>query len=341
MNATAVHDRQTMRAIEVREFGDPQVLRLVDAPIPSPKPGQVLIEVAVADVMFLDVRLRSGWGTDYFTLPLPYVPGGGVGGTVVGVADDEGISLLGRRVISRTAASGIGRGLPIGGYAEFALADAGTVVPVPDELALDVATALVHDGRTALAAFEGAQIRPGERVLITAAAGGLGTLLTQLSTRAGAEVIAGVSSAAKAELSTALGATDAVRYTTDDWPEQVRQITGNGVDMVFDGTGGSVGGIAAATLRPGGRFIGYGSAAGTFADLGGSGADVSATALSQLNADPYTGGQSLLHRVIQIAASGDLRVQVGQTYALADAATAHTTIESRRSLGRTLLLMTP
>jgi len=342
MDATDTTGRNTMRAIEIREFGDPQVLHMRYAPVPSPTTGQVLIEVAAADVMFLDARLRSGWGTDHFKMPLPYTPGGGVGGTIVEVADDRDRSLSGRRVISKTAASGVVGGLPIGGYAEFTLARADVVVPIPDDLAIEDATALVHDGRTALAAFDTAGVTPGDRVLITGAAGGLGTLLTQLSRNAGAEVIAGVSSAPKAQLSTALGATATVRYDSDSWPERVREVTGaDGVDVVFDAVGGSLGAIAAAALRPGGRFLGYGSASGTFADIQNARRDASVTSLRRLTIDASIDWQALAHRAVRMAADGELKVHVGQTFPLADAAAAHTMIESRAGLGRTLLLMAP
>ncbi len=131
-----------MRAVHATEFGGPEVLSVHEVPEPVVGPGQVVVDVAAADVMFLDVQLRSGWGTEFFHLEPPYVPGGAVAGVVVSVGPQVDPSWVGKRVVTDTAASAIGGGQPIGGYAEQALAKAETLVTVPEGLSLSAAVAL-------------------------------------------------------------------------------------------------------------------------------------------------------------------------------------------------------
>lgn len=329
-----------MQAVQVKEFGGPEVLELQQVPAPTPEAGQVLIQVETADVMFLDTRLRSGWGTDFFPVQPPYIPGGAVGGTVRAVGPGIDNTWLGRRVAARTAASGIGGGVPTGGYAEQALATADLLTPVPDEVSIDQATALVHDGFTALAVFDRAAVRAGDRVLITAAAGGLGTLLIQLARQAGAQVIAAARGEEKLALTERLGAHTAIDYSEPGWTERVLAATGGaGPRVVLDGAGGEYGDSALVITAAGGRFIGYGAAAGEF---GGSAPASSAergidmAGLHDLNA-----GDDLhveyATRILDAVATGAVEVVIGQTYSLADAARAHAAIEARTALGRTLL----
>jgi NADPH2:quinone reductase len=328
-----------VQAVQVKEFGGPSVLEVRELPVPEPEAGQVLIRVAAADVMFLDTRLRSGWGTDFFPVQPPYVPGGAVGGVVTAVGSSVDPALLGTRVTARTVASGIGGGLPIGGYAEFALAGAEQLNRIPDGVSVDRATAVVHDGHTALAAFERAGLRPGQRVLITAAAGGLGTLLTQLAHRAGTQVIAAARGDAKLALTRRLGAETAIDYSETGWTDRALAATGGrGPDVVFDGAGGDPGDAALRIVPGGGLFIGYGAAAGEFAAGAESarGRGVEVLSLYDLN----TGNDSRARyatRILELLATEQLAVVIGQTFPLADAAAAHAAIENRSALGRTML----
>ncbi|NUP28425.1 MAG: zinc-binding dehydrogenase [Nocardia sp.] len=329
-----------MQAVQVKEFGGPDVLEIREVPAPEPAAGQVLVRVAAADVMFLDTRLRSGWGTDFFAVQPPYVAGGAIGGTIEAVGSGVDPALLGTRVTARTVASGVGGGLPIGGYAEQALADAGQLNRIPDGVTVEQATAVVHDGHTAMAAFERAEIRPGQQVLITAAAGGLGTLLTQLARRAGASVIAAARGETKLALTRRLGAGVTVDYSETDWTAQVLAATGDkGPDVVFDGAGGAPGDAGLRITAPGGLFIGYGAAAGEFA---GAAAD-DARGVEVLGLyDLGIGNDSRARyatRILELLADRELEVVVGQTFPLADAAAAHAAIEARTALGRTLLLV--
>jgi NADPH2:quinone reductase len=145
-----------MRAIQVAAFGDPDVLSPVDLPDPVPGPGQVVVGMAAADVIFVDTLLRGGWGQDFFPRTLPYVPGGGGAGAVVETGDGVDPAWIGRRVVVRTST----------GYAERVVADVEEIMPVPDGLAIEAAAALVHDGVTALSLDRLGKPEKGEWVLV-------------------------------------------------------------------------------------------------------------------------------------------------------------------------------
>ncbi|TLG10809.1 zinc-binding dehydrogenase [Nocardia cyriacigeorgica] len=329
-----------MRAVYATKFGGPEVLEVRDVPEPVPGAGEVLVDVVAADVMFLDTKLRSGWGTDFFPVEPPYVPGGAVAGVVVAVGPVVDPSWIGRRVSTQTVRSGIGGGLPIGGYAEKSLARADTLTPVPDEVTLEQAVALAHDGKTALAVFDRAAIESGEWVLITAAAGGLGTLLTQLARGAGAKVIAAARGESKLELAERLGAAVLVDYSEPGWVDEVRAATGGaGVQVVLDGAGGELGGAAAEALADGGRFIGYGSAAGDFAAVDTDAAQrrgLTVLGLFDITSEA-TDWLALAERALTEVAAGRVEVVIGQTFPLENADRAHAAIDSRSAIGRTLL----
>ncbi|HEX6024361.1 MAG TPA: zinc-binding dehydrogenase, partial [Solirubrobacter sp.] len=191
-----------MRAIWLREFGPPSVLEPGEAPEPD---GGPLIEVAYANITFVETQVRAGRAP--FEVTLPMIPGNGVGGY-----------LDGRRVVASLGGSG--------GYAERAVGV--EVFDVPKHRSLEDAVALLADGRTATLLADAAAIAPGERVLVLAAAGGVGTLLVQLAAAAGAHVIAAASTEAKREVARSLGAAETCGY---DAPPPA-------VDVVFDGVGG-------------------------------------------------------------------------------------------------------
>ncbi|MBF6164889.1 zinc-binding dehydrogenase [Streptomyces gardneri] len=329
-----------MRVVQAVEFGGPEVLVVRELPDPVAGPGEVVVDVAAADVMFLDTRLRSGWGTDFFAIEPPYVPGGAIAGVVSSVGPDVDPAWVGKRVSTPTAASGIGGGLPIGGYAEKALAKVDTLVTVPEELTAAQAVALAHDGRTALAVFDRATVRPGEWVLITAAGGGLGILLIQLARAAGANVVAAARGATKLELAQRLGATAVVDYSAPDWAAKARAATGgDGAHVVLDGAGGALGEAALTAVADGGRFLGYGAAAGEFATLDQEAAQ--ARGINVYGLFDITGAetdwQALARRAQEEVAAGRLEVVIGQTFPLDRADQAHAAIESRTAVGRTLL----
>ncbi|WP_131738546.1 zinc-binding dehydrogenase [Actinomadura roseirufa] len=311
-----------MRAVWLREFGGPEVLVPGEAPDPVAGDGQVLVDVEFANVTFVETQFRSGAASPFRAEP-PLVPGNGVGGVVVDVGAGADPALKGRRVVSATGGSG--------GYAARAAVDAAGLYPVPDGLALDEAVALLADGRTAAMLVRAAAPRPGERVLVEAAAGGVGTLLVQLAKAAGAVVVGAAGGGPKADVARGAGADEVVDYREPGWGEAAGE-----VDVVFDGVGGEVAREAFGLLRRGGRMVSFGLASGEWADVPEEEAAARGVALVRPQASPeelreFTVG------VLEAAAAGRLRPVIGQRFALEDAAGAHAAIEARATVGKTLL----
>ncbi|MFG3554165.1 zinc-binding dehydrogenase [Micromonospora sp. NPDC047557] len=315
-----------MRAIWLREFGGPEVLTPGPAPDPSPGPGQVLIDVAHANITFVETQQRSGRPGPFQYTP-PLIPGNGVGGVITAVGPDVDPARIGQRVVSATGGSG--------GYAERAVVDASAPIDVPAGLALDAAVAMMADGRTATMLVEAVDVRPGDRVLVEAAAGGVGSMLVQLATRAGARVIGVAGGPRKVDLLPGLGAEVAVDYRLPGWADRVRDAVG-GVDVVFDGVGGSVARTAFELLAPGGRMISFGLASGEWSPVAPEAAAERRITLVRPDVPParlraYTIG------ALADAAAGQLRPLIGQRFPLERAADAHAAIEARATVGKTLL----
>lgn len=323
-----------MRVVRAERFGGPEVLVASEVVDPVAGPEQVVVAVAAADVLFLDTQLRGGWGRDFFAIEPPYVPGNGVAGQVIVGGDGIDPGWVGCQVVVRTGGCG--------GYAEQVVAPANALVPVPNGLDAREAAALMHDGPTALGLADGAQIRPGEWVLVVGASGGLGILLVQVAKAAGARVIGAARGPRKLGLARDLGAEAVVDYTEPDWPDRVRQATGgSGVHVVFDGVGGDIGGVAFGVTSAGGRFSAHGAPSGDFAaidleDAARRGVAVRGIEQVQFAPDDV---KRLTERALAEAAAGRLRPIVGQTFPLDRAAEAHAAIESRSVVGKTLLLV--
>jgi NADPH:quinone reductase len=320
-----------MRAIQVAAFGGPEALVPVELPDPVPGPGQVVVAMAVADVIFLDTLLRSGWGLDFFPRTLPYVPGGGGAGVVVETGEGVDPAWIGRRAVVQASA----------GYAERVVASVEEIVPVPDGLAMEQAAALVHDGVTALRLDRLGMPERGEWVLVAAAAGGAGSLLVQLAIDAGARVVAAASSDPKRALARELGAEVAVNYTQSDWIVQVREATGGGAALVYDGAGGALGTVALDAVADGGRFITYGTADGFAAPDPESAARRGIRMISPLlngPLDPET-AHELLSLALQRASEGRLQPVIGAAYPLEQAAEAHRALAARATVGKSILVI--
>jgi NADPH2:quinone reductase len=302
----------------MREFGPPEVLRPAEVDEVSAGPGEVVIEAEYANVTFVETQIRAGRAPHPSMLPaLPVILGNGTGGTVAG-----------RRVVASLNGTG--------GYAERVAVDARRLIEVPDGVTLRNAVALLADGRTALGLVRRAGLREGETVLVEAAAGGVGTLLVQLARRAGARVVALAGQPGKLALARDLGADLTVDYRLADWPDRVREATGQ-VDVVFDGVGGEVGQAAFGLLGAGGRFYPFGMASGGFAPITPElAAEHGVTVLRGGPADPDESA-ALTREALAEAAAGRLRPVIGQEFALAEAAAAHAAIEARATIGKTLL----
>ena len=307
-----------MRAVVIRRFGPPEVLEPAEVDEALAGPDEVVVDVEFAGVTFVETQVRAGRPPHPSMLPaLPAVLGNGVGGTVAG-----------RRVVASLNGTG--------GYAERAVSPAARLIEIPDGVATRDAVALLADGRTALALARRAGLRADDTVLIEAAAGGVGTLLVQIARRAGARVVALAGQPRKLALARDLGADLTVDYSHDDWAEQVRAATGE-VDVVFDGVGGDIGRAAFGLLGPGGRFCPFGMASGSFAPVTAELAQArEVTVLPGAPASPEE-LTALARTALAEAAAGRLRPVIGQEYVLASAADAHAAIESRSTVGKTLL----
>ncbi|NEA41913.1 zinc-binding dehydrogenase, partial [Streptomyces sp. SID11385] len=240
-----------MLAVRMRRFGPPDVLVPEEVPDPVPGPGEVVVDVRAAGVHLVDTRLRAGAGGP---LPkLPTVPGREVAGVVSGLGEGTDPALRGTRVAAHL-------GNAPGGYATRALVPAANLLPVPDGLGLAAAVALVGTGRTALGILNFASLSAADTVLVPAAAGGLGILLTQYASGAGATVVGLAGGPAKTRLVRENGAAHAVDYTRPDWPARVREALGSErpVTVVFDGVGGEVAREAYGLLADGGRYLVHG-----------------------------------------------------------------------------------
>lgn len=320
-----------MQAVRLSEFGPPEVLEAAEVPDPVAGPGQVVVEVAYASITFVETQVRAGRPPNPAMLPeLPAILGNGVAGVVISLGDGTDPALLGARVVSTTGGSG--------GYADQVAVAGDTVHVIPDGLATDSAIALLADGRTAMGLVEAAAIAPGETVLVEAAAGGVGSLLVQLATSAGARVVAVAGGPDKLALARSLGADVAVDYRAPGWATEVRRRVGT-VDVVFDGVGGTTGRDGYHLLRDGGRFVAFGMASGSFADLAdGDRPDVARVGLGALTPDDL---YRLTRAALDAGADGRLRPVIGHRVPLSRAADAHAAMEARSTLGKTLLVTEP
>jgi NADPH2:quinone reductase len=328
-----------MKSIRFSRFGGPEVLELVHEPLPELARGQVLVRVRASGVNLADSLMREN---RYAVTPvLPAVPGFEVAGTVERIADD----VLGIVPGARVAVPLFASGAITGGYQELVAVDASIVVPIPDAVSFEVATALMMQGLTAHYLVQ--EIPPkGKSVLVTAAAGGVGTLLVQLTRRAGArQVIAGASSEQKLSLARELGATGGVDYTARDWIERLmRETDGIGPELVYESVGGDVTRGALTALAPRGNLVVYGALNIQDFALG-------VPALVQLIFKNQTltgfalptlltreGLKAALGSLFELARRGELTAIIGARFPLERAAEAHELLAARRSTGKLVLV---
>ncbi|MBJ7330398.1 MAG: zinc-binding dehydrogenase [Solirubrobacteraceae bacterium] len=325
-----------MYAIRQHEFGPPETLIYEERSDPIAGEGQVRIGVRAAGVHLLDTKIRAGESGGPFPLPdLPMTPGREVAGVIDQVGAGVDPSWLGKRAVAHL-------GQASGGYAELAVREAGFVHAIPEVLPFEAAVAAIGTGRTAQGILDVAQLQADDAVLVTAAAGGIGSLLVQASRTAGAFTIGLAGGDGKVARVRALGADAGVDYTQDAWPNAVREALGDRkLTVVFDGVGGKVGPAAMRLLSPGGRILLFGWSAGeptqiTTADLYGGGLTASAAIGPRLLSHP--GGLRVFEdAALAAAADGSLVPLVDEPFALADAGAAHAALESRGTVGKVVL----
>lgn len=291
-----------------------------------PGRGEAVINVAVADVLWVETMIRQGEGGPHFDVTPPYIPGGAVAGRVGAVGEEVDSGWIGRRVVARTGQRG--------GYAEQAVVPADRLSAVPREVALREAAAVLHDGPTALALFEGAEIGSGDRVLVVGASGGLGIVSVQLARARGARVVAVARDDRKLSRIRQLGADAVIDSEAPDWVEQARVALGaDGADVVLDNIGGRVGEAAFAVIAPGGRFSAHGTPSGEFAAIDPAAAE--RRGVTVVGIVDVQLGEADLKRLTEQAlaevAAGRIDPIVGQTF-------PHAAMEERSVFGKTLLL---
>ena len=309
-----------MKAIWFERKGGPEVLEVRDVPDPVAGEGELVVEVEAVGVNYRDVyeREREGYGA-----AAPGIIGAEGGGTASGG--------------ERLAWSG-----GTGSYAERVAIAVNKTVPIPDGVPTDVAVAVLLQGMTAhYLAHDSYPIADGDWVLVHAAAGGVGLLLTQIAKLRGGRVIATVSSDAKAELARGAGADEVIGY--EGFAERAKELSGGGVAAVYDGVGRTTFDQGFEALRPFGRMILYGSASGRpdpfdphTLETGGS------LYVQRPTLQTYTRTPELLREraaaVFALVASGELEVRIGGRYPLAEARRAHEDLEARRTTGKLLLI---
>ncbi|UED84784.1 zinc-binding dehydrogenase [Streptomyces profundus] len=334
-----------MHAIRLHAFGPPENLvhERVDDPVPAP--GQVRIAVAAAGVHLVDTALRSGvpLGGHWKPTPLPTVPGREVAGTVDALGDGVDPAWLGRRVSAHL-------GMVPGGYAELAVTAVEKLHPLPDDLPETHAVALLGTGRMTMGILRFAAIQPGDTVLVLAAAGGIGALLTQVARHRGATVIGAAGGPAKVETVRGLGADLAVDYDRADWADTVRGAFGDRpVRYVFEGVGGERALAAIRLLAPGGAHLAYGTASQGIGDAESATLPKEELAERGITSEVVL-GPALFERIggmenlgvleeeaLDLAREG-VAVPLTQTFPLAEAAAAHRALESRATVGKVVLV---
>jgi NADPH:quinone reductase len=324
-----------MRVVRATGFGGPDVLEPGEAPEPEPGPGEMAVDVALAEVLFLDTQLRAGWGREHFTLELPFVFGEGVAGVVASVGDGVDERWIGRPVIASMSKAGEYRG---GGYAERAVVATERALEVPDGVELQQAIAALHDGLMGVSRLEKARTGPGDVVLVTAAGGGIGAWLVPLAARAGATVIAAARGERKLALAREWGAHVVVDYTRNDWTDRIRsEIGGRAVDAVFDGAGGRIGAAAFELTGRGSVFFSYGAAGGDFPDVRAEAERRGVRIVGLEERITASEQRRWVAAALARLAARDVGAVIGQVVPLERAADAHAAIEARRVPGKTLL----
>ena len=321
-----------MRAIVVTEHGGPEVLDLQDRPDPSPGPGELLVAVEAIGVNFRDVYEREGKGTHVSETPHP----AGVEGAGTVSAVGEGVTRLseGDRVVWSNAP---------GSYAEQVLVSEDAAVGLPDGVSSELAAAAILQGTTAhYLATSTYPIQEGDWVIVHAAAGGVGLLLTQIAKRRGGRVIATTSTDEKAALARGAGADETIGY--DGFAERARELTGGeGVHAVYDGIGKTTFDESIAALRPRGYMVLYGAASGPPPPVEIAVLNAKSLFLTRPTLAHYgQTGDELRERageLLEWVAAGELDVRIGARYALEDAARAQSDLESRGTTGK--LILTP
>jgi NADPH2:quinone reductase len=322
------------KAIRIHETGGPEVMRFEDYDPGRPAAGEALVRHEAVGLNFIDVYHRNG------TYPLPSLPAvPGMEGVGVVEAVGEGVTEVaaGDRVAYA--------GLPPGAYAEARLIPAHRLVRLPDAISTRQGAAMMLQGMTARYLLHGCyKVKSGDRILIHAAAGGVGLIVCQWANHLGATVIGTVGSEEKAELARAHGCHYTILYDREDFTERTREITdGRGVDVVYDSVGQATFMKSLDCLRPMGMMVSFGQSSGLVAPFNpGLLSAKGSLFLTRPTLMTYTAQRDDLlehaHDLFEVVQNGAVKIEVRQTYALSEAAKAHADLEARKTTGSTILL---
>ncbi|BBO70705.1 quinone oxidoreductase [Desulfosarcina alkanivorans] len=322
------------KAVRIHETGGPAVMRWEDYDPGAPGPGEVRLNQEAVGLNFIDVYHRTG------LYPLPALPGV-LGLEGAGVVESVGAGVSDVKPGDRVAYAGI----PPGAYAQVRCIPAHRLVRLPDSITTRQAAGMMLRGMTARYLLFGCYpVKAGDRILIHAAAGGVGAIVSQWASHLGAEVIGTVGSAKKAEIAKANGCAHPIRYGDVDFAEQVQDITGGrGVDVVYDSIGQATFMKSLDCLRPMGTMVSFGQASGAVAPLEiGVLAAKGSLFLTRPSLMAYTARREDLldhaRDLFDVVGKGAVTISIGQTYRLEDAARAHQDLENRKTTASTVLI---
>lgn len=322
-----------MKAIKFHKTGGPEVMQYEDITLDAPGPGEVRLRHTAIGVNYLDTYYRSG----AYPLPLP----SGLGSEAAGVVEAVGEGVTTLKVGDRVA---YGAG-PIGSYSQARNMPANRLSKLPDTISDETAAAMMLKGMTVRYLLrETYKVKAGETILWHAVAGGVGLIAVQWAKHLGVRVIGTTSSPEKAALAKSMGCDEVINYTSENVAERVRELTdGKGVPVVYDGVGQATLNASLDSLSPFGLLVNFGSASGpvTGFDTGILAAKGSLY-LTRPGLNTYFDSDEALQAnvadLFDVVGSGAVRIEVNQTYPLADAVKAHQDLEGRKTTGSTILL---
>lgn len=318
-----------MRAIQITEHGGPDVLIPVETDVPEPRPGEVLVRTGAVGVNYIDTYLREG----VYPSELPFVPGSEGAGVVEAVGVDAPDLVVGDRVAWCQVP---------GSYAQYVVAPTEALVAVPEGVDDDVAASMLLQGLTAhYLITDTHRAAEGDWVLVTAGAGGVGQLLIQLAVSRGFRVITTTSTEEKAAMCRDLGATHVLLYSEAS-PDRVRELSGGGVAVVFDGVGRDTFDASLASLARRGSLVLFGAASGPVPPVDPQRLNAAGSVFltRPTLADFIATTEEYRTRaseVLEGIVDGSLRLRVGATFGLSEAAEAHRALQSRRTTGSVVL----
>jgi NADPH2:quinone reductase len=321
-----------MKAIRVQHTGGPEVMELVEVPVPQAKSGEAVVKVSVAGLNSIDGHFRDG----SLRTPLPFIPGQ----EGSGVVSSAGSNVQTVKVGDRVAWSGA-----LGSYAEYVAASADSLVPVPRTVTDQQAAAAMMHGLTAHYLVNDAhKLKPGETALVHAAAGGVGLLLVQMARMIGARVIGTASSQEKADLARSAGADEVIVFTEQDFDAEVKRLTGGkGVDVVYDGVGKATFEKNLNVMRLRGMLVLYGMSSGPVPPVDPAKlSEKGSLYMARTTLAHFTATREELRArsgaLFEMIANGKLKLRIAKTYSLAEAAQAHRDMEARKIAGKLLLI---